>query len=345
MRGRRLYPNDRVILRELGLRDGLQLVSRWPGTAAKTEWINRAAAAGVRHIEVGSFLPTERFPQFADIRTLVTAAAALPDIRASALTLNERAVDDALTTAVSEIVLVVSATEAHSRANMRRSRQSAVELVGYACSKRKDHETVERRYPTSDGAESGPVVCAAISVAFGCPFEGDVSTDTVLAAVDKCLEAGADVIAVADTIGVAAPRQVSDLCRALLPRLGATPLVVHLHDTRGTGIANAHAALEAGVRILDGTIGGLGGCPFAPGATGNVVFEDLVYLCERCGFPTGINLELLITIRSILERDMAGEPLFGALARAGIPKMLSWSASRLPEDRGARGKREAASGR
>ena len=306
-----LYPEGRVTLRELGLRDGLQMTSSWPGTAAKLEWIERACRAGVRNIEIGSFLPEARFPQFADVRQLIERVDRMPGAFSSALTLNERAVDDALATAVSEIVVVVSATEAHSRSNVNRSRESAIELLRYAKADR-------------DAIGSGPVISAAVSVAFGCPFEGNVKPESVMRVVDRCLGAGAEVISLADTVGVAGPRQIAELLGLVNPRVGDVPIVIHLHDTRGTGIANAYAALDAGVRVLDGTIGGLGGCPFAPGATGNVVFEDLVYLCERSGFSTGIDLDRLIGIRSILEREMPGENLFGAIARAGTPESISW---------------------
>ncbi len=308
-----LYPDDRVTLRELGLRDGLQMTSSWPGTAAKKEWIERACRAGVRNIEVGSFLPDDRFPQFADIRQLIECVDRIPDAFSSALTLNERSIDDALVTTVSEIVVVVSATEAHSRSNVNRSRDSAIELLRYARARRRVHGP-------------GPVVSAAVSVAFGCPFEGRVVPESVLRVVGRCLDAGAEAISLADTIGVAGPRQITDLLGLVIPRVGDVPVVIHLHDTRGTGIANAYAALDAGVRVLDGTIGGLGGCPFAPGATGNVVFEDLVYLCERSGFSTGIDLDRLLDIRSILEREMPGEDLFGAVARAGTPESVPWKA-------------------
>ncbi len=308
-----LYPEDRITLRELGLRDGLQMTSSWPGTVAKLEWIERACGAGVRNIEVGSFLPEARFPQFADVRQLIERVDEIPDAFSSALTLNERAVDDALATAVSEIVVVVSATEAHSRSNVNRSRESAIELLRYARAGR-------------DANGSGPVIAAAVSVAFGCPFEGDVKPEAVMRVVDRCLGAGAEVISLADTVGVAGPRQITELLGLVTPGVGDVPVVIHLHDTRGTGIANAYAAIDAGVRVLDGTIGGLGGCPFAPGATGNVVFEDLVYLCERSGFSTGIDLARLIGIRSILEREMPGENLFGTIARAGTPESISWKA-------------------
>jgi hydroxymethylglutaryl-CoA lyase len=162
-------------------------------------------------------------------------------------------------------------------------------------------------------------VNAAISMALGCSITGPVDPKVVIRLVEKCLEAGVDFVAIADTVGYAGPRQVGDLTKAAVRIAGEKPVCVHLHDTRGMGIANASAALDAGARILDGSLGGLGGCPFAPGATGNVVFEDLVFLCESKGFNTAIDIEKLIAVRAILRSEMPGEPLYGGLARAGLP--------------------------
>lgn len=305
-RARDIYAADRVTLREVGLRDGLQLVRTWPSTEAKKDWIARERRAGVRHFEVGSFLPASRMPQFADVRELVDAIDDMPETFSAALALNERGLDDALATNVDEVVCVVSATEEHSQANMRRSRDDAVGLVRAA---------VDRC------AASGrkPLVNVGISMAFGCSIAGDVDPGEVLRLVEACLKAGADVVGIADTVGFAGPRQVERLARGALGLCGDRPLVVHLHDTRGMGIANASAALDAGVRVLDASLGGLGGCPFAPGATGNVVFEDVVFLCESKGFRTGIDLAALTAVREVPERAMPGENFHGALARAGLP--------------------------
>ena len=153
----------------------------------------------------------------------------------------------------------------------------------------------------------------------GCSISGAVEPKEVLRLVEKCFEAGADAVGIADTVGYAGPKQVGELTAAAVKFAGEKPICVHLHDTRGMGIANASAALDAGARILDGSLGGLGGCPFAPGATGNVVFEDLVFLCESKGFATGIDIEKLIAVRAILGSEMPNEPLYGGLARAGLP--------------------------
>jgi hydroxymethylglutaryl-CoA lyase len=301
-----VYPEGRVSLREVGLRDGLQLVKTFPSTFAKQRWIRDEYGAGVRHFEVGSFLPAKTFPQFADVRDIVATIASLPGAHGVALALNERGVNEALASGVAEVATVVSATEEHSQANANRSRESAVANVRRLCELR-------------DASAHKPVVNAAISMALGCSITGAVDPKEVLKLVEQCLEAGVDFVAIADTVGYAGPKQVGELTKAAVKLSGARPVCVHLHDTRGMGIANASAALDAGARILDGSLGGLGGCPFAPGATGNVVFEDLAFLCESKGFPVGIDIERLIAVRGILRAEMPGETLYGGLARAGLP--------------------------
>jgi hydroxymethylglutaryl-CoA lyase len=305
-----VYPDDRVSLREVGLRDGLQLVKTFPSTAAKQRWVRDEYAAGVRHFEVGSFLPARTFPQFADVRDIVSTVADLPGAHGVALVLNERGVNEALAAGVAEIASVVSATEEHSQANANRSREEAIANIRRLCQLR-------------DASAHKPLVNAAISMALGCSITGPVDPQEVIRLAAKCLDAGVDFVAVADTVGYAGPKQVGELTAAIVKLAGAKPVCVHLHDTRGMGIANASAALDAGARILDGSLGGLGGCPFAPGATGNVVFEDLVFLCESKGFSTGIDIEKLLSVRGILRAEMPGETLYGGLARAGLPSRTS----------------------
>ena len=305
-----VYPDDQVTLREVGLRDGLQLVKTFPSTAAKQRWARDEYGAGVRHFEVGSFLPASTFPQFADVRDIVRTVAALPGAHGVALALNERGVNEALASGAAEIATVVSATEEHSQANANRSREQAIANVRRLCELR-------------DASPHKPIVNAAISMALGCSITGPVEPREVMKLAEKCLEAGVDFVAIADTVGYAGPKQVAELTKAIVKISGSKPVCVHLHDTRGMGIANASAALDAGARILDGSLGGLGGCPFAPGATGNVVFEDLVFLCESKGFLTGIDIEKLIAVRSILRSEMPNEALYGGLARAGLPDRKS----------------------
>lgn len=311
-RAAQVYPQDRVVLREVALRDGLQMVGRFPSTDAKAKWLRLEREAGVRHFEIGSFLPAKSMPQFADVRKIIEVCQKL-GAHSAALALNTRGVDDALNTDVCEIVTVVSATEEHSRANTRRTRDEAVALVAEAAA------------GTSKSGKK-PLVQTGISMAFGCSIVGQVNPDDVVRIAMDCVEAGADLIGLADTVGFAGPDQVADLITRLRSELPDAALSIHLHDTRGMGIANASAALDAGVRIIDGSLGGLGGCPFAPGATGNVVFEDLVYLCERKGFPTGIDLERLLQVREVAESEMPDEYLYGALPRAGKPHQFNWRA-------------------
>ncbi len=308
-----VYPADRVTLREVGLRDGLQMTRTYPSTPAKTEWMHRENRAGVDHFEVGSFLPAASAPQFADVQDLIAVCQTL-NAHSAALALNLRGAQNAVQTGLNEIVTVVSATEEHSQANARRSRQDAIELVAQVAE-------LARQSPAK------PLVQTGISMAFGCSLAGEVATDEVLRLATKCVEAGADMIGLADTVGFAGPDQVERLVTCVGRELGDVTLSIHLHDTRGMGVANASAALDAGVRVIDGSLGGLGGCPFAPGATGNVVFEDLVFLCERKGFQTGIDLEKLILAREIVASEMPNEHLYGALPRAGEPRQINWRAT------------------
>jgi hydroxymethylglutaryl-CoA lyase len=302
-----IYPDDRVTLREVGLRDGLQLVKKFPSTGGKQRWVREEYGAGVRHFEVGSFLPPKTFPQFTDVRDVIGTLASLPGAHGIALTLNERGVNEALASGVAEVASVLSATEEHSQANANRSRDQAIANIKRLCELR-------------DASVHKPLVNAAISMALGCSIAGRVDPKEVLRLVEKCFEAGVDMVGIADTVGYAGPKQVGDLTREAVKIAGSNKAIfVHLHDTRGMGIANASAALDAGARVLDGSLGGLGGCPFAPGATGNVVFEDLVFLCASKGFSTGIDIDKLVEVRSILRSEMPSEQLYGGMARAGLP--------------------------
>lgn len=307
-----IYPRDRVTLREVGLRDGLQLARALPSTEAKIAWLGREGAAGVRHFEIGSFLPADRFPQFADIDNMIAACDRL-GLHSAGLTLNERGAEAALKTDIREMVCVVSATEAHSQANMRRSRDAAIDLVARVAAMR-------------DAEAPGKLVNVGIAMALGCSISGAVEPDEVLRLAAACLEAGADIVGIADTVGYAGPKVVGALCRRMDRLCGDRPFIIHLHDTRGMGVANAAAALDNGARVVDASLGGLGGCPFAPGATGNVVFEDIVFLAETMGFDTGIDLDGLKEVRRIAQEAMPGEEFHGALHRAGPPQNTKWRA-------------------
>ncbi|TRW95365.1 hydroxymethylglutaryl-CoA lyase [Paracoccus sp. M683] len=309
-----IYAPGRPILREVGLRDGLQLTRTYPSTTAKADWIRREYAAGIRHFEVGSFLPASRYPQFADIRQMTDLVNDLGGAWSLGLALNQRGASDALQAGLSELTVVLSATEQHNLANARRSREQSL-------------AEIENAVRMRDEAGSDTLINVGIAMAFGCSLSGWVDPAEVERLVQRCLDIGVDLVGVADTVGYAGPRQIAALCSRLTSALGDRPYVVHLHDTRGMGIANAMAALQAGARIFDASLAGLGGCPFAPGATGNVVMEDLVYLMETSGFPTGVDLDALIPIRDILAQAMPEETLHGTLAQAGAPAGLNWRAA------------------
>lgn len=307
------YPTDRVAVREVGLRDGLQLTKSWPSTAQKVRWIDQEYAAGIRYFEVGSFLPANKVPRFADVRDVIAAVDRHGDAHGVALALNQRGATDALATSVGEITVVVSASQAHNEANVRCTQEQSLAEIA---------NVVQLR----DQAGKDTIINAGIAMAFGCSLSGDVPEDDVMRMVDRCFEAGVDMVGLADTVGYAGPRQIASLCARMEKRLGDLPYIIHLHDTRGMGIANASAALDSGCRVLDASLGGLGGCPFAPGATGNVVLEDLIYLVETKGFDTEVDIEKIIEMRSILAEAMPEEMLYGALAKAGPPKTLEWRA-------------------
>lgn len=301
-----IYPAGRVIVREVGLRDGIQMATEYPSTEQKKHWIAREFAAGVRHFEAGSFLPVSRFPQFEDVREIAAYIQSL-GATAIALVINERGINEALEAGVDELTLVLSATEEHNQANARRSREESIEAIRHAVSLRNE-------------SGSQTLLNVIISMAFGCSIAGNVDPDEVVRLAQACMEAGVDTVGVADTVGYAGPREVEYLCNKMTQLMGDTPYTVHLHNTRGTGLANATAAVDAGARIFDASLGGLGGCPFAPGATGNVVIDDLLYLFEKLGYPCGVAIPALADARAIIEESMPNEPLYGGIAKAGLPK-------------------------
>ncbi len=307
------YPKDGIAIREVGLRDGLQLTKSWPSTAQKVEWVNRDYKAALRYFEVGSFLPADKFPRFADVRDVIAAVQTKGDAHGIALALNQRGAADALETGVEEITVVVSASQAHNEANVRRTQEQSLAEIANVVKLRND-------------LGSNTIISAGIAMSFGCSLSGDVPEDDVMRMVDRCFEAGVDMVTPADTVGYGGPRQVASLCARMERRLGGLPYAIHLHDTRGMGIANASAALDSGCRIFDASIAGLGGCPYAPGATGNVVLEDLVFLAETKGFYTGIDIEALFETRALLTDALPEATLRGAMAQAGLPKTANWRA-------------------
>ncbi len=299
-----------VELREVGLRDGLQNIETFFPTEAKIAWLEAEAAAGVSAIEACSFVPPKLIPQFADCLEVCEAALKLEGVEISALIPNLKGAERGIAAGVHKLGFVTSVSETHNLKNVRRTPQESVEDF------RRVVELV-RAQP----ADRRPKLGAGLATAFGCTLEGRIDPKAVLRLAELFVEAGADELSIADTVGYANPAQVKDMFAMLRSALGeGIPISAHFHDTRGLGLANIAAALEVGIRRFDACLAGLGGCPWAPGATGNVIMEDAVFMLEAMGLRTGIDLERLIEVRKIVAANLPDEPLHGAIAKAGPPK-------------------------
>ncbi len=296
-----------ILVSEVGPRDGLQSVRATMPTEWKLRWIIALHAAGLREIEVASFVPAKLLPQMADAAEVVRHAITLPGLTVMALVPNRKGAQAALDAGVHKITLPVSASAAHSLANVRKTPQEMVQEVRAIADMR---ATLARPVQLEVG----------ISTAFGCTLQGEVPEDDVIRLAAACAEAGADEVGLSDTVGYANPAQVRRLFRRLRAELGDKAGAAHMHNTRGLGLANCLAAYEEGVRTFDASLGGLGGCPYAPGASGNVVTEDLVFMFEASGIRTGIDLHALIAARAPLAAGLPGEPLYGMTPEAGLPK-------------------------
>ena len=301
---------DRVEVVEVGLRDGLQILDRVLPTDDKIAWLAAEHACGVRRFEVASFVPPKLMPQMADAAQVVAAARRLPTMVVTALVPNLKGAVAAIEAGVDAIVIPISVSDAHSLANVRRT---PTEMVA---------ELAAIRRLRDDSGK--PVrIDAGLATAFGCTIQGEVREDAVVCMAEACAEAGADRIALADTVGYANPAQVRRLFGKVRAQIGERLHTAHFHDTRGTGLANVVAALDEGIRSFDSSLGGLGGCPHAPGASGNIATEDLVFMLEAMGFDTGIDLENLLATQRRLAEWLPGQPLYGKLAGAGVPKTFS----------------------
>jgi len=300
-----------VHISEVGPRDGLQSVKATMPTADKCRWISALAEAGLREIEVGSFVPAKLLPQMADaaevVRHALTLTTAYPGLRVMALVPNRRGAEAALAAGVHKLTLPVSASEAHSLANVRKTREQMVEELRCVVALRNE------RAP-------GVPVEVGLSTAFGCTLQGAVAEDDVIRLALACVQAGVDEVGLSDTTGMAHPAQVRRLFTRLRVELGERAGAAHLHNTRGLGLANCLAAFDVGVRSFDSSLGGLGGCPYAPGASGNVVTEDLVFMFEAMGVSTGVDISKLIAAREPLKAGLPGEPVYGMTPEAGLPK-------------------------
>lgn len=300
-----------VIVREMGLRDGLQSIRTIMPTATKLAWIAREAACGVPEIEVASFVPAKLLPQMADAAEVVPGSRQVTGLMVSALVPNLRGAQNAVEAGAMKLNYVMSVSESHNQANVRRS--TAESLA--------DFERIVDFCRSLDPARR-PIVAGGLATAFGCTIEGAVPEDRAPALAAQLVAAGADEIIVADTVGYGNPAAVRRVFSAVLKETGKRPVAAHFHDTRGVGLANVVAALDVGVRFFDASLGGLGGCPYAPGASGNIVMEDLVFLLESMGYATSVDINKLIELRQWVQASLADEQqqFHGALSRAGLPK-------------------------
>ena len=307
-----------ILVSEVGPRDGLQSIKRTMPTEAKLKWIEALAASGIREIEVGSFVSKRLLPQMADCATLVREANKLEGLTVLALIPNLKGAENAIAAGTRKLTMPISASRAHSLNNIGKTPEEAIEEVRRVCAFR-DALPVEQR----------PDFEIGISTAFGCTFEGKVSEDWVIEMAGLLSKAGVDSIGLSDTTGYANPAQIKRMFARLRGEIGAEKMAgAHLHNTRGQGLANVVAALEVDVTTFDsslGGLGGLGGCPYAPGATGNIVTEDLVFMLEAMGLRTGIDVDALITAREVLLRGLPNEAIYGNVPEVGLPKGFTYA--------------------
>ncbi|MCH9695982.1 MAG: hydroxymethylglutaryl-CoA lyase [Gammaproteobacteria bacterium] len=297
-----------ILVSEVGPRDGLQSIDAILPTAVKNAWIKAQAAAGFREIEVGSFVPPSVLPQMADTADVVRAALELPGLDVAVLVPNLRGAQDAIESGAHKISIPFSVSETHSLKNVRRNHEQMFAEVS------KISELVAQQ-PQPPHFEAG------LSTAFGCTIEGPVSEDLVVASAERLMQCGVAEVGLSDTTGYANPAQVTRLVRKVQAAVGKENINgVHLHNTRGLGLANVLAAIEEGITTVDSSLGGIGGCPFAPGASGNIVTEDLVFMLEAMGLRTGIDIDKLLAVRNILSTALPDEPLYGFIPDAGVPK-------------------------
>ena len=297
----------RVRVTEVGTRDGFQSEERFIDTAVKAEIIDALIAAGVRHIEATSFVSPRAVPQLADAHEMLSLLTRRKDASIAALAPNARGAERALGAGVDEIVCFVSASEMHNRANLNASIDESLANVDEVAAivRGKVH------------------VRGAVACAFGCPFEGEVPVEAAMRVVDHYAKLGVDALTLGDTTGMATPPTVARLVQAVAERYPSLPIALHFHNTRGVGLANVMTGLDLGVREYESSIAGLGGCPFAPGATGNICTEDLVYLLEESGFDTGIDLDALIGVARRVE-SVIGRQLPGQVMKAG-PRLRKYA--------------------
>ncbi len=299
-----------IEISEVGPRDGLQSIDSIMPTADKKAWIKAQADAGTPEIEVGSFVPAKLLPQLADTAELVEYAKTIPSLTVAVLVPNLYGAKSAIQHGADKITLPFSMSETHSLKNLRRTHAQVIEEI----------ENISALIADT-AKEKQPVFEVSMSTAFGCSLEGHVPEDYVYRMASKAIDLGADEVGLSDTTGYGNPAQVKRMCLKIRAELGDDKLTgVHLHNTRGQGLANVMAALDAGITTFDSSLGGIGGCPSAPGASGNIVTEDLVFLLESMGLNTGIDIDKLIAVRQQVQTALPNEEMYGFLADAGVPK-------------------------
>lgn len=301
-----------VTVCEVGLRDGLQMFDTLFPTDQKIAWIRAEAAAGVREIEVTSFVPPRLVPQFVDATEVVEQALAINGLSVLGLVPNLKGAERAIALGVHKLNFVMSVSRTHNLKNVRREREESLE----------DFRRIAQLL-RAQPADPRPRLLGGLSSALGCAYEGNIPIDDLCRWAVAYAEAGADEIMIADTVGYADPAHVRKAFRAVMAEVGSLPVSAHFHDTRGLGLANVTAALDCGVRRFDASLAGLGGCQFVPNATGNIVMDDLCFMLESMGLRTGVDLGRLLDVRQIVACNLPTTPLYGALARAGLPIHLA----------------------
>jgi len=298
-----------ILVSEVGPRDGLQSISCIMPLEAKKAWVAAEAAAGVREIEVGSFVPASLLPQLADTAELVAFAKTIPNLTVAVLVPNARGAEAAIRAGADKLTLPLSVSETHSLANLRRTHAQVLDEAARIADLVR--AVPEDRRPHFEGS---------LSTVFGCTLEGAIPDAQVARLAESLMTAGCDEVGLSDTTGYADPAAVKRLVALVRGVVGEAALTgIHLHNTRGLGLANVLAAIESGLTTVDSSLGGIGGCPFAPGASGNIVTEDLVFMLQAMGLRTGIDLDALLKVRAILSEALPGEPLYGFTPDAGLP--------------------------
>ncbi len=299
----------KITVREVGLRDGLQIHPTFMHTADKLAWIAAEAAAGVSEIEVTSYVPPKLIPQFSDAGDVTLDALKIPNLIVTALIPNLRGAQRGIELGVHKLNFVMSVSETHNMKNVRRTPEDSIT----------DFRAIVELIKTQPQGRR-PIIVGGLSTALGCSYEGRVATAQVVSYAKQLVEAGADELVIADTVGYADPNLVREVFKAVRAEVGPIIVGAHFHDTRGIGLANVVAALECGITHFDASLAGLGGCPFAPGASGNIVMEDLCFMLDSMGFETGVDIERLIEVRKIIAHALPDIAMQGALAKAGLPR-------------------------